>query len=107
MAGKLWVDQTYVEVTADGNRYNLGNSEVYETGMNSLGELYRSCVRQFGRCTGKVYVEEGPDPKAIGWTFVKRRPYQDEPTKTYLQEVWVTVHNGPPTRSIKYDYHPL
>lgn len=106
MTDTLWVDEDYIEITDDGKRLGLGNVEVYETYFTDPGELYRSCVRQHGRCTGKVYVGES-DPKHIGWTFVKRMPYEDDKSKTYLQEVWVSVHDGPPKRTIEYNYHPL
>ncbi len=90
------------------HRSRLGESGVYLTSADSIGKLYRMLVREHGRCTGKIYVDE-PNGKArsIGWVFVKRKPYDGrnvtEP-KTYLHETWVSVHTGPDTvkRTVNY-----
>lgn len=56
------------------------------------GDLYRRCVREYGRCTGAVYYDpvEGGWPKKIGWVFVKRVKY-DDCAETFLQTAWVCV----------------
>lgn len=66
-----------------------------ETGSETKGELYRECVREFGRCTGKVYVDTKTGTKQRGWVFVKRMKYEDS-KDVYLREVWVTVHESLP-----------
>jgi hypothetical protein len=99
----LWIEEDYFEVDNDGKRWGLGNSEPYESMFTDVGKMYRSLVKEFGRCTGKVRID--PDGKQVGWVFVKRKNYEDEPKKTYLQEVWITVHNGPPKRTVEYDLH--
>lgn len=105
MDRNLWVEEDYFEVDKDGKRWGLGNSEPYESYFVKEGEAYKSLVREFGRCTGKVFIDRDGKRKQVGWIFVKRKPYEDDRSKTYLQEVWVTLHNGPPNRTITYDLH--
>ena len=57
--------------------------------MDTPGELYRWLQREYGRCTGKVYIDSATGPKHVGWTFVNRDKYEDTGEK-YLREVWVT-----------------
>jgi hypothetical protein len=80
---------------------------VYETRFDKPGELYRFLVREFGRCISKMYVEmKDGTSKHIGWVFQKRQKYDDSKEK-YLAETWVSLHEGPPERSIKYHYAEL
>jgi len=101
----LWIEETTVSIRDDGNRYCLGESGVYETFTGDRGELYRSLVKDYGRCTGKVYVDRKGKPTiAVGWVFVARRPFEDDPSLSSLIETWVTVHTGPPTVTTEYHY---
>ena len=88
MANALWVKETWINETED---YMIGESEWYETrySVNELGDLYRSCVKEYGGCVGKVYVDT-PDGNAdaIGWVFQKNRKYEDV-NKNYLASCWV------------------
>lgn len=86
----------------DGKTYGLGRLEPFETYFDNLGDLYRNCVEEYGRCIGKVYIGEDT-PRAVGWIFVKRMPFEDVP-ETYLHETWVTVHNSMPVVTTTYDY---
>jgi hypothetical protein len=107
----LWVQESWVWVetfeAADGSiddrGFRAGESEVYETGHGRPGELFRSCQREFGRCTSKVYVGEG---KPIGWVFERKAKYTDT-GKPYTQQTWVTVHEKPPTKAVTYHYAEL
>jgi hypothetical protein len=94
MTENLWVQETFLDAEKG---YITGESPVYETYIDDLGEMFRVARSEHGRCIGKVYIN-GPDDKPIqiGWTFVKRRRYDDS-NDTYLQEVWVTVHEAPDT----------
>lgn len=98
----LFVQESYVNVTA-GHR--LGESDVFETYTESRGELYRDMQREYGRCTGRVYIDDsnGKNPKAIGWVFQKRQQY-DDCNERFLMETWVTVHTGPATKTVSYSY---
>lgn len=102
----LYAQKTYIDLSQgkDGRGAIYGESDVFETFTSDRGELFRSCVREYGRCTGKIYIDR-VDGKthAIGWVFVKRRKY-DDCNKTFLAETWVTVHEKPPTKTITYYY---
>jgi hypothetical protein len=87
----LWVNEAWVNATKD---YRIGESGVYETCYEDKGKLYRAMVREYGRCTGHVYID--PDAKVVGWVFLKRKEYEDT-HETYLAETWVTVHTAPDT----------
>ena len=97
----LFVKETHVNRTEG---YRLGDSGVYETFTDNTGRLFRSLQKEFGRCTGKCYIDM-PDgsAKQIGWVFQKRQKYTDC-NETYLAETWVTLHSAPPTRTVEYHY---
>ena len=92
-AQEQWINQT--------ESHHTGESDVYETFTDNRGELYHAMQHEYGRCIGKVYVDEG---REIGWVFVKRQQY-DNSADTFLLETWVTIHTAPPTKSIEYHYH--
>lgn len=104
MSDLLWVQETYEN---DTEGHVVGESDVYEAWTGDVGKLYRTMAREYGRCTGKVYVDQkdGP-PIAVGWTFVKRDKYEDS-TETYLRRVWVTLHDAAETRTVEYHYHAM
>ena len=95
---------------AEENRINrtrgwrYGDSGVYETSYETTGALYRAMRKEYGRCTGRVMIDDkGGRSKPIGWVFLKRDRY-DDCNDTFLSETWVTVHTAPPTKTIKYQY---
>ena len=100
----LYIQEQFVNKTR-GGRY--GDSDIYETFTDDLGELFRSLQKEHGRCTGKMYVDrtDGATIQA-GWVFEKRAEY-DDCAETFLQETWATVHSAPPSRMIKHHYHPF
>jgi len=77
----------------------------------TIGEIYRAMQKEYGRCTGKVYIDrrEDSDPEgtyprtiAIGWVFEKREKYEDC-NKTFIHETWVSlVDKDETTRVIEY-----
>ena len=93
----LYVEANWINAS-EGHR--AGDSDVYETFTEDRGELYHAMQREYGRCVGKVYVDDG---QPIGWVFQKRKQYDDSP-ETFLLETWVTVHSGPPTKTIENHY---
>lgn len=96
----IYAETNYVNVT-EGGRW--GDSDISETSADTPGELYRSCVQEYGRCTSKVYVD-GPDgPRAVGWVFLKRDRYEDT-HQPFLRETWVTCHEAPPTVTREFHY---
>lgn len=57
------------------------------------GEVFRWSRSEYGRCTGKVYVDTSDRGTLhVGWVFVKREEYSDwNSSETYLCETWVTL----------------
>jgi hypothetical protein len=100
----LYIQETYVNAT-EGHRFYDG--EVYETSSETTGELYRRLRDEYGRCTGKVYIDK-PDggAQAVGWVFIGRQKYEDT-GEPYLREVWVTVHERAPETKTKKFYADL
>lgn len=106
----LLIQEQYVMIEKDSKgeevRRGGGDSGInpYESCFNTASEAYKGCMKAYGRCVSKVYVDEDGKSKAIGWVFVKRRPYEDDRTKTFLSETWVTLHTAPPVRSVQHNY---
>lgn len=102
----LWIKETYINKTEG---YRFGDFDVIESFTDDPGRLFKELQREYGRCTGRVHVDKGPDVLDIGWVFEKRMKYEDatgnKPTDYYLREVWVTVHDKPPTKTVEYHYH--
>lgn len=69
-----------------------GDSDIQDNLFTDhIGELYRRLRDEYGRCTGRVYIDmKSGETHAIGWVFVKRVKY-DDCNDTYLRETWVTV----------------
>jgi hypothetical protein len=88
--------------------YRFGEADVYETRFedDEVGELFRFCQIEFGRCTSSVYVDRDGETQKIGWVFLKRCNYDDVP-ESFLQETRNSLHTAPPTRTIKYHYMPM
>lgn len=73
----------------------------------TMGEIYREARDEYGRCTGKVYVDRRvPTPEGgerweavhVGWFFISRQEYTDT-HEPYLRGAWVTVgEHVPATR---------
>ena len=79
--------------------YTFGECDWYEPFTDNRGELFRSCQREYGRCTSTIFkdvrssVAFYPPVKRTyfnGWFFEKRRKYEDC-DDTYLQGTWVIV----------------
>ena len=63
---------------------------------NPMGDLYRFGLGEYGRCTGKVYVDRAGDgPAHVGYVFQSRDQYQDS-DETYLREVWMCLADETP-----------
>ena len=99
----LFIQETFTNETEN---YRFGESDVYETGYSTVGELFRAVRREYGRCISRVYVDRANDAKPIGWVFERRAKY-DDCNQTYLQHTWVTIHDALPTKTVKYHYAEL
>lgn len=87
----LFIHETLVNKTKGHRFYD----EVTETDCTTTGELYRHLMIEYGRCTGKVYLDS-KDGKVwhIGWCFEKKMKY-DDCNDTYIREAWVSVIEPP------------
>jgi hypothetical protein len=116
-APRIHIGETFVnkgtyrpDGTLDESRqHRFGDSDVYESWatVGQRGALFQSLQREYGRCTGKVMIDDADAPggaRAIGWVFEKRMPYEDDPRSFYKREVWVTLHSAPPTKTTTYHY---
>jgi hypothetical protein len=107
--GTIWVQESWINKDT-GMCY--GDSEVYDTGIpqNQVGELFRRCQSEYGRCVSRIYIDSkngSNQPRTIGWVFEKRVEYQNAAPESYIQETWVTLHSAPPTKNIQHHYFPL
>lgn len=95
----LWCKESYLHVsnTDPDDRYHLGANDPYETFTDNVGKLYRSCLKDMGRCTGRMYVGEDK-PKQVGWVFLKKNSDGDG-----LIETWVEVFVKPPIKRIIWE----
>jgi len=84
------VHESYVNAT-EGYRFGDNTYEVEGTVFEDMtpGEAYRWLVKEYGRCTGKVYRDTESAPLHCGWVFIKRDKYEDT-GEPYTREVWVT-----------------
>lgn len=104
----LWCEEERVSTRDNGDRVSLGSSGAYETSATTPGELYRLCLKEYGRCTGRVYVDRENGPTlTVGWVFLKRMPYEDDPRHSSIIETWVTVLKGPDSVKRTKHYHAI
>ena len=102
---KLFIQESFVNLT---EHHRFGDSEVYETHFESPSEVYKHALKEYGRCTGKMYIDRANgETIAIGWVFASRQTYEDHPKKTYLREAWISLHDAPPTETRTYQYHKI
>lgn len=107
----IYIQEQFMKVEPYINEYGdtdysyvlIGEHPVYETGHDTIANLFRSLQKEYGRCTGRVYHDDhGP----IGWVFIKQEKYEDT-NEPYLQETWVSLHDQPPTHTVQYHYRTM
>jgi hypothetical protein len=100
----LYTRYTFVNRTEN---HIIGEEPSFEEAFtDNRGRLFRSCQKEFGRCTSKMYrdVTGGP-PAVVGWVFEGKDTYQGCPrSSTYTREVWVEVLERPDKE--REDYVP-
>ena len=99
----MWVQIDRVNET-DG--YSLGDSTWEDAGTDNVGEIFRHCQREFGRCTSKLYIDHTITGVAqpIGWTFEKQERYEDT-HEPFILSTWAALHKEKPT--LIYHHHIL
>jgi hypothetical protein len=96
----VWAKETFVNATEN---YLIDETEPYETSAETTGELYRACLKEYGRCVSSMYVDTKEKTLRVGWVFEGRDKYEDT-EETYLRQVWVAVVDGPEVVTRKVNY---
>jgi len=80
------VEQPNGDVESKSSRFysEVENWDICET----TSDVYKAAMREYGRCSSKVYIDNNGKTKSIGWVFQKRVKYEDC-KETYLQETWI------------------
>lgn len=88
--------------------YFQGEGEPVEAFTDDVGELFRFCQKEYGRCVSSVYIDgpSGEKVRRVGWVFHKRARYEDT-GDPFIQETWITLHDAEPERTIHHHYHEL
>lgn len=102
MENNIWIQEQYVEERDSGERYGCGDSGIYETCYyhSEKRKLFDSLQREYGPCRGKVYIDKGNSPVAIGWFFEKRVKVGKRECAT--METWVTLYKSKPETVYHY-----
>jgi hypothetical protein len=73
-----------------GHYLHEGFTETLEE-FDTVGDVFRRCQKEFGRCTSSVYIDKNDGTtERIGWYFEKRERYTDCPVY-FLQGTWVSL----------------
>jgi len=96
----IHIKETYINKNED---CTFGDSEVYETFTDSVGELFKHLQQEFGRCVSSMYIDKKDGTtKKIGWVFEKKNHYTNSDEK-YMQETWIELHKSEPRKTIEYN----
>ena len=95
----IWLKEVTINKT---EYYRLGESGVYESCHNNVGELFKSLKKLYGKCVSNLYMEVAATKhgKKIGWVFEKRKKY-DNSRDTFLCETWISLHEKPDTVTVE------
>lgn len=104
-SGDIIIQTTRVNAT-EGYRWFDSTEPIGDTIFDGTApeelrsKVYHEAVKEYGRCTGKVYRDvrrktndeggETWDVVHCGWVFVKREKYDDS-GEHFLCETWVTI----------------
>lgn len=69
----------------------------FESAYNTPGELFRDCLKEYGKCTSKVFIDKVnvDKPVHVGWCFERLEKYSDCNEK-FKCATWVTVLESMP-----------
>lgn len=107
----------YIETVSlnANNGYHMGSPVFEETKYTNMGELYRALVKEYGRCSSKLYIGDVSGKSVqIGWVFQKRVYYSDlrlnksmrslnaseRDFYTFIKETQVSVHTAKSTTTV-------
>lgn len=88
-ATNLYISETHVNAT---EHYVYNELSPYETRFDTIGDLYRSLQREYGKCISAMYIDYTDRVKTqkIGYVFQSRTKYENN-NKMYLREVWIRI----------------
>ncbi len=84
----LLISEIFMNATED---YCIAETDIYETFVDTPGQLFRAAQREHGRCISKVYADDRATP--VGYVFNKKAHYTNT-GEPYLQETWITIHDA-------------
>lgn len=99
----MFIQEQHVNETLD---CLVGESGLYEPFTENIGKLFKAYQREYGMCTGKVYVDDDGGNCPVGWVFRKKQKYSDT-NEEYTHAVWVTLHKKESTVVTTYHYNFL
>ena len=93
--------ENHIAEESEDRRYHLSDamvSDIDDTIFDPesptlVGDIFRWSQKEYGGCVSKVYQETDEGTIAIGWVFQKRREYEDDASKSYIHEVWVSLYD--------------
>lgn len=91
----LYPPSTLVHIALTNETAEYTFSEWVEQLPTEQAPNYRDLQREYGRCTGRVYVDTEHGVKAVGWFFISAQRYEDT-NERYLRGAWVTLEEVPP-----------
>ncbi len=97
----MYVREEFVNKTEN---YVFGDTGIYATRFESVKEIFRFALAEYGRCSGSIFIDTDEGTQKIGWSFEKKIEYSDGKT-TYVREVWVTLHTAKADKRV--EYHPM
>ena len=83
------LESTYLNATR-GNLIGEESLPLEDSVIDTVTDIYHFGLGQFGRCTGKVYVDAPSGAKHVGYVFQGLDKYEDS-DETYLREVWISI----------------
>lgn len=107
----MMIRETFINLDKNAT---FGDPDWVEAWTDDVGKLFKSLAAEYGRCTGKAYIERKGEPdKPCGWVFQKRMRYEDarghKPSDYYMREVWVYLADRVEVvpKKTKVEYHAL
>ena len=92
----MFIKETHVNRSKN---YWVDEPSFTEVSEETIGGIFRSCQKYFGRCIGKIYIDTKTGTKSLGWVFLRKEKY-DDCKERYLHETWVELHEKEPTKEI-------
>lgn len=77
--------------TNETRGYLLGEPCRTDVGEDTVGEVFKACQKEYGRCVSSMYVDKVDGTvERIGWVFEKREKYTDC-DETFLHHTWISL----------------